>query len=196
MASDKKKYLEKYLFCSLEIILEVIQLKDGKILILGLIGILVLVVAASGCTSQSTSNKTYSANGVSFTYPGAWSELNSTDLQKSLSASTVLGLVGNNTNEFYVAKVNVGSNQVVSSISQWASGYNSTIKSNGWTFVSGKSLTVDGVPAYQITAQTNSSYYGTDVFFVKNSAPYLAVYVSPSNDQQTLENILNSLKIT
>ncbi len=58
---------------------------------------LVLVVAASGCTSQqsTSSNKTYSANGVSFTYPGNWTEQNLTSLQSQVGSSAdVLGVVG------------------------------------------------------------------------------------------------------
>lgn len=52
-------------------------MKDGKILILGLVGILVLVVASSGCpsTTQTSSNvtsstpKTFSYDTISFNYP-------------------------------------------------------------------------------------------------------------------------------
>lgn len=36
--------------------------------------IILAVVAISGCTEQAQ-NKTYSANGVTFQYPGNWSEL-------------------------------------------------------------------------------------------------------------------------
>jgi PsbP-like protein len=170
-------------------------MKKSNFMILGILCILILVVAASGCTSESANN-TYSANGVSFTYPGAWSEQNLTDLQKRLGSSpTLLGAVGNDTNQFYVGKVTAGSNQKLVSVTQWASSYKSAITSKGETFVSGKSITVDGVPAYQITAKIANNY-ATDVAMVKNNTGYLAVYVSPTNDQQTFEQILNSLKIT
>ncbi|CEL23772.1 hypothetical protein [Methanobacterium formicicum] len=37
--------------------------------------VVLLVVMASGCTTSDewASNKTYSGNGVTFTYPGTWS---------------------------------------------------------------------------------------------------------------------------
>jgi hypothetical protein len=43
--------------------------------------LLVVAVAASGCTRQNVSNKIYSAKGVSFIYPGNWSEQNATSLE-------------------------------------------------------------------------------------------------------------------
>ena len=66
--------------------------------------ILVVVVAASGCTSQNTSsNKTYSANGVSFTYPGNWTEQNMTTYQTQFGfTGTVLAVVGDGSNNTLV----------------------------------------------------------------------------------------------
>jgi hypothetical protein len=160
---------------------------------------LVLVVAASGCTSQQTasSNKTYSSNGVLFIYPGNWSEQNSTSLQSQLGSSgNVLAVVGDGANnKFGFAKLNIGSNQRVATLSEWASNYNSSMKEQGSTYVSEKSLTVDGVKAYQITMQ-DSGIYVTDVFFVKNGNGYLAVHASPNNDQKTLEMLMKNLTVT
>ena len=161
--------------------------------------VLVLVVAASGCTSQqsTSTNKTYSANGVSFTYPGNWTEQNLTSLQSEAGSSAdVLGVVGDGAvNKFGVFKLNPSSNQRVVSLSEWASNYNSTMKNQGSAYVSEKSLTVNGVKAYQMT-MVKSGKYGTDVFFVKNGTGYIATYTSAKNDSETLDLLINNLKIS
>jgi|WetSurMetagenome_2_1015567.scaffolds.fasta_scaffold152822_2 hypothetical protein len=160
---------------------------------------LVLVVAASGCTNQqsTSSNKTYSANGVSFAYPGNWTEQNLTSLQSQAgSSSDVLGVVGDGAvDRFGVFKLNPGSNQRVVSLSEWASNYNSTMKKQGSTYVSERSLTVDGVKAYQVT-MLKSGTYGTDVFFIKNGTGYIATYTSKNNDNETIDLLINNLKIS
>ena len=160
--------------------------------------ILVLVVAASGCTSQNTSsNKTYSANGVSFIYPGNWTEQNITTYQTQFgSTGTVLGIVGDGSNNtFGVVKLNIGSNQRVATLSEWASNYNSTMKNSGSTYVSEKPLTVDGINAYQMTMIDLGSYV-TNVFLIKNGTAYVVTYSSPTNDNETLNQLMNNLKIS
>lgn len=45
------------------------------------VAIVALVVMASGCTTQTgnnTTTKTYSANGMTFNYPGNWTIINET----------------------------------------------------------------------------------------------------------------------
>jgi len=159
---------------------------------------LVVVVAISGCTSQNTSsNKTYSANGVSFTYPGNWTEQNITSYQTQFgSAGNVLGVVGDESNNtFGVVKLNIGSNQRVATLSEWASSYNSTMKNGGSKYVSEKPLTVDGINAYQVT-MIDSGNYVTDVFFVKNGTGYVATYSSLTNDTANLDLLMKDLKIS
>lgn len=158
---------------------------------------LVLVVAASGCTQQNSNlNKTYSDNGVSFIYPSNWTVENSSSLQDQLGTTgEVLAVVGDNgNNKFGFAKLKIASNQEIASLNEWASNYNTTMKNQGSTYVSEKSLTVDGADAYQITVQ-NSGNYLTDVFFIKNGSAYLAVHSSPKNDQQTIDMLMNNLKV-
>lgn len=49
-------------------------MKNRKNSILGIIAIVVLIVALSGCTSTSTSNeKQYNKDNISFNYPDSWS---------------------------------------------------------------------------------------------------------------------------
>ena len=159
---------------------------------------LVLIAAASGCTSQqNTSPKTYNANGVSFNYPGNWTEQNLSDLQSQLgSAGTVLAVVGDNSAyKFSIYKLNIGANQRLTTLSEFASNNNNTIKNQGKTYVSEKQRTIDGVNAYQITFQSSGAYI-TNVYFVKNGTGYISTYGAPNNDQQNLDLILDSLKIT
>ena len=160
---------------------------------------LILVVAASGCTSQqsTSSNKTYSANGVSFTYPGNWTEQNLTSLQSQVGSSAdVLGVVGDGSgNKFGVIRLNLGSNQRVATLNEWASNYNSSMKEQGSTYISEKSLTVDGVKAYEITLLGNNSYV-SGIFFVKNGTGYVLTHASPNNDQKTLEMLMKNLTVT
>ena len=52
--------------------------------ILVIIAILGIIVCASGCTDNTTTTKTYSGNGVSFSYPGNWEELNVSSTQESV----------------------------------------------------------------------------------------------------------------
>ncbi len=164
-----------------------------------LIGMLVLVVIASGCTTQNTQNsttKTYSGNGVTFNYPANWTVQNSSTIQSQLgSVGTALGAVGDENNTFIVAKLNVGSNQALNSPSQAAANAKSTLTSQGYTFVSEKQLTIDGVNADQVTFQKSGAYYTYD-YIVKNNNGYWTTYASTSSDQTNLDMILNSLKIT
>lgn len=106
----------------------------------------------------------------------------------------VLVVVGDDNNQLALSKAIIGSDQRLASLNEWASSYNSSMKSGGSTYVSEKSLQVAGVDAYMITFQ-ESGYYVTNVAIIKNGAGYLVTYASKVNDQQILEKILNSLTI-
>lgn len=160
-----------------------------------LVLIIGLVVAASGCTSQ-TSDKSYSANGLTFTYPANWTDQNKTELQANLgNLGTILVAVGDSSNLFGIAKLNLTSSQTLASVNEWASNYNTTMKNSGSEYVSEKTLTIDGVPAYAMTMKDSGNYV-TDIYFVKNNSGYIAVYVTTSNNLQTLEKVMNTLKIS
>jgi len=158
--------------------------------------LLVMVVAISGCTTQNTSNKTYNANGVTFTYPANGTELNSSSIQAYIgSTGTMLAAVGDNkTFLFGVAKVNIGSDQRLSSLSEWATSFNKTIKSNNQTYINEKTVTFDGVKGKMI-AFNDSSFYYREMFFVKNDTGYLAILLTKDNDQALFDNIISTLKI-
>ena len=98
-------------------------------------------------------------------------------------------------NKFGVIKLNLGSNQRVATLSEWASSYNSTMKDQGNTYISEKSLTVDGAKAYEITLLGNKSYV-SGIFLVKNGTGYILTHASPNNDNKTLDLLINNLKIS
>ncbi len=147
---------------------------------------------ASGCTSVSSSNKTYSNNGISFTYPGDWGELNKTDFQNN--ASTILVAVGNDNATFVLANVTVGANKRIVSTTEWASAYKSSMNKSGYTLISEKSRTVDGVNGYEVVMK-KSEIVSSNTYFAKNGNPYLAAFAFEVYDEQAVNMILNSLKV-
>ena len=159
--------------------------------------LLVMVVAISGCTTQTTSNKTYNANGVTFTYPGNGTELNSSSIQSYVgSAGNMLAVVGDNeTFLFGVAKVKLGSDQKLASLEDWATSFNKTIKSGNQTYITEKTMTVDGVQG-KMFAFNDSSFYYRELFFIKNDTGYIAILLTKDNNQEMFDQIISSLKIT
>ena len=159
--------------------------------------VLVMVVIISGCTTNQTqpANNTYSANGLSFIYPGNWEEMDKTTYQSILGdKGELLVLVGDGAvDAFGIAKLNsiAGQNATLSDL---VMNYNSTLKSNGTEYVSEKYMTVDGVKGYEITVKGSENYFSS-VLFIKNNTSYLVVFESSDNDQQTFDWIINSLKM-
>ena len=161
------------------------------------LAILALIVTISGCTSNQTTpaNKTYSASGLSFSYPGDWSELDKTAYQSVLDGkSELLAVVGDGSNStFGIAQLKM-KNQKYVSLNDLVANYNSTLKNNGTKYVSEGPVTVDGVKGYNITVKASGNYFSS-VLFIKNSTGYLAAFESSDNDQLTFNQIIGSLKI-
>lgn len=156
-----------------------------------------VIVAFSGCTNENTSNKTYSANGVSFTYPGNASVHNSSSIQDKVgSIGSILAVVGDNvTFLFSVAKINLNSDKRLSTLSEWAASNNESIKNNTESYIEEKNITVDGVNGIMM-ASNDSSYFYRKVFFIKNSTGYLAILYSKSNNEALFNNIISTMKIS
>jgi hypothetical protein len=157
--------------------------------------ILGLIVAISGCTSE-TSNKTYSGNGLSFSYPGNWSQLNNTEFQNSIGSSgTLLVVFGDKGQDrFGIGTVNLGANQVLRTPSEWATSMNS---SSGFEYISGKTITIDGVNGYQLSMKdTSNNYNYYYAYWVKNNTGYLSVLSSPNNVQAIFDGVTQSVKTT
>lgn len=159
--------------------------------------ILALIVAVSGCTtSQSTpANKTYSVNGLSFNYPGYWSELDKTTYQSVLNdKGELLAVVGDGSAAFGIVRLNKMKNQTNVTLNELVTYYNSTLKNSDTEYVSEGPLIVDGVRGYDITVKSSGNYF-SGVLFIKNGTDYLAVFESSNNDQQAFNQIISSLKV-
>lgn len=167
------------------------------ILVLALV---LLVVMVSGCTSdQWASNKTYSGNGVTFQYPGAWTDEDPSSLSSFTSGVNVVTGVGNTDYTFVLGSIptNVSTDQIQQYLQQ--------VKTNwkaipGATVLSEKELTVDGASAIEVNWKLNnessSDVYVSAVSWVKNAKAYVVIYGSRNNDTQTLDRILSTMKST
>ena len=160
--------------------------------------IIALVIAVSGCTNsqQAPDNKTYSLNGLSFVYPGYWSELDKTAYQSALDdKGELLVVLGDGSSTFGIARLNKVKNQTNVTLKDLIMYYNATLNANGTKYVSEGPVTVDGVKGYKMTVKASENYL-SGVLFIKNSTGYLAVFESSDGDQKTFNQVLNSLKIS
>jgi len=78
-------------------------------------------VMALGCTGNQYTNKTYSGNGISFTYPGNWSEMFKSDIQNTVGSTTNLRVSMGEWDDkvFAVGKVNLQSGQKTVNPVKW-----------------------------------------------------------------------------
>ena len=162
------------------------------------LAVLALIIAVSGCTTsqQAPANKTYFVNGLSFIYPGTWSELDKTAYQSVLNdKGELLAVVGDGSTMFGVARLNKIKNQKDVTLNSLIIYYNATLNANGTKYVSESPVTVDEVKGYKMTVKASENYL-SGVLFIKNGIAYLAVFESSDNDQRTFNQILNSLKIS
>jgi hypothetical protein len=166
-----------------------------------LLALFVLVVAASGCTGdQWSTNKTFSGNGLTFVYPGTWSNEDSNQ-SGSIQNSTPIASVGNSEYSFMVASLAVpqavqsNSDQFLQTITPSLSNYpNATLASN-------KTISVDGVSGIQVNYNDVKGMNSGDttlslVVWIKNSKAWLASYGSKTNDTATLDRILSTVQTT
>lgn len=160
-----------------------------------ILAVVLLVVMASGCTSDEwSSNKTYSGNGITFQYPGTWSE-NATKTVTVPSGSHSIAAVGSSDEGFAIGSITASGLDTASIqdvLNQLVQEY------QGQGYGASKSITVDGSTATMITttSKDSSGYYTTIAFWVKNNSLYYAAYVSSTNSTQNMEKILGSLKTT
>jgi hypothetical protein len=160
--------------------------------IIPIIAMLLVVVFASGCTTQP---QTYNSNGVSFQYPGDWNTNYKSDIQQSFgSSANVLVSLGKGDSGMAVAKVNASGINI--STEELISAFKSSLQSSGFQTVSEKTRTVDGVSANEVVLKDNSTgLYGSFTIFKKNNDIYLIMIATPDNNQQTVDMVLNSFKI-
>ena len=160
-----------------------------------ILAVVLLVVMASGCTSDEwSSNKTYSGNGITFTYPGTWSENATKTITTPSGSNNLVALVSND--EGFSKGSKSASGLDTASIQNVLNQLVQEYQTQGYG--SSKSVTVDGSTATMITStnKDSSGYYTTIAFWVKSNTLYYAAYVSTSNSTQNMEKILGSLKTT
>ena len=163
--------------------------------ILLIIAILGIIVCASGCTDDTTANKTYSGNGVSFTYPGDWEILDSTDTQTGVGdMGTVIVVVGiENQDMFGLFTVNIGANERLATPSEWLSNMKTNV---GSEYVSSKTITVDGEKGVQLTTQSSDGFNNYYAFWNKNGEGYMALLTTESDSQALFDDIISTVETT
>lgn len=159
------------------------------------LAVVVLVVLASGCTSNELS-KTYSGNNVTFQYPGTWSE-NATFSNLTGSSVATAVAVGNDTQVFTLTSLDISSysddvkNSVLSTMVQTYKSANLTTE---------KTLTVDGVNATVLSSPdkiASTDAYVSIALWVKNDKLFMALYGSKDGSSTAIfEKILGTIKTT
>lgn len=152
----------------------------------------------AGCTSDSSddwsSNKTYSGMGVSFVYPGTWTDQsNDPVLVDTFGESGVA--VGKDNKIFGFVVVDVG----VLSAAQKDELINDLVETykTEFSLTTQKDLMVDGVSAKLLSAPNPTEGIYTNVaFWIKNDDLYITVYTSENSATETFERILNTFKMT
>lgn len=159
-----------------------------------ILAVVMLVVMASGCTSsdQWASNKTYSGDGVTFQYPGTWSE-NKTNM--SIPGASSVAAVGSDSEAFVYGTVDISvlsSSDIQELMNTVSQGY----KSQGMT--TEKKLTVDGANATMLSSpnKDSSGIYKTAAFWTKSGKFYVAAYTSTQNGTENFEKVLATFKTT
>jgi hypothetical protein len=155
-----------------------------------ILAILSLVVMASGCTSsdQWASNKTYSGDGITFTYPGTWS-VNDSEAVSTQSGSTSIAAVGNDDEGFAIGSIAV-SGLDTETVQQATNQMVEEYQSQGYG--TAKTITVEGVNASMLTSEEAdaSGLYSTVAIWVKDDKMYYAVYASKTTSTEPWKRYL------
>lgn len=158
-----------------------------------IIGLILVVVFASGCTAQSSA-KTYNGNNISFQYPENWNtDYNSSSIQNLGNEGDVIVTLGKDNSGMAVAKADIVSSNI--SASTLATEFKTIIQSK-YQYISNKTVTVDGINATQLVIKDSSNGdYGSLTFLKKNNSFYIIMISTPDNNQQTINMIINSFKL-
>jgi hypothetical protein len=174
-------------------------MKKYIFIVIALVG---LVVLASGCTStpgnNTTSTKTYNANGISFNYPSSWfiiadntTENGTVIALGDVSFNQTNGTQGNGVTIIKIAQTANSTSDLANLKTQLSSlnGTNSTV-------------TIAGVTANETTFNLSSNNTTAQLKFIdfqSNNFQYLIQYVTVSSDFQKqaglFDTITKSLKV-
>jgi len=164
-----------------------------------ILGLLVLVIAASGCTSdQWSSNKTYTGNGLTIVYPGGWSDKN--NQFPSLENATQILSVGNDGYGLRVDKISIPGASLLNNNTILGAVTNIVKSSINGTVVSEKDINVDGASGFQINFSNDTLVSDNEfisyALWIKNDTVYIATYGSKNNDTGTFDKIINNIKLS
>lgn len=162
--------------------------------ILLIVTLLGLIVAISGCTFNSgDTNKTFSENGVSFTYPGDWEVLNESAAESFGDNVDIMAVVGvEDEDVFVVGKAVIESDEYLRSPSEWLE---YTKESIGSSYASDKTFTVEGEEGALITAKDNNDYVYI-LFWHKDGEGYIAYYRTANESLDKFESIAKTIQIS
>ncbi len=161
-----------------------------------ILGILAIIVCASGCTEITQTNKNYSGNGVSFSYPAEWDEIDTAEQQEQIGdIGKVLATVGIEDKElFSIYSITPKEDQKLNTASEW----NSNLKTSfGKDYVSDKSIDVDGEKGMQLTAKSEESGVIQNVYYAywtKKDKGYMVLLVTEKDSQEQFDTIVSTIK--
>lgn len=148
-----------------------------------MIVIVIFVIISSGCSSQP---QKYNKSGISFTYPFYWNSLTATVSETNLITAptpnlTFIGAVGYPTDSLnpglIKSQVIIISGYTNSKLKDQIVTEKALLNQNNITIISERNLTVDAVPANEITY---TDKYGKDInlILVKNNKLYMLTLIS------------------
>ncbi|MGB9845502.1 hypothetical protein [Methanothermobacter tenebrarum] len=165
-----------------------------------LLPIFILAIVAFGFGCTGTQEKTFSGDGVTFSYPQSWENLSVSDLETYLPTSEfgsaeIITYLGNDTEEFAVVKLTASSTGYVRSPSEWLQEMKSSIQESR-IISTEENVTVAGYNAAIIQYTIGTGYVTIAHLKVNENLGYQVYYWSSQSDQTTFKKIIKSLKIS
>jgi len=190
-----------------------------KITIFSVVFLLLAVVVISGCTTQSTgnnttnSNKTFAKEGISFQYPGNWSEkaipANDANLTTQSGFKMITILLEGNDMKDYTVYMGIGkSNMTAGNLTEAANRlFKYYITAEAGDYLNTTNITLkNGYSGYEYTYGGTGASSGkaldckTYIFTKDNKTAYYIQFATPRGGfepyKTTFGNILNSVTLS
>ncbi len=157
----------------------------SKISSIGLMILIISIVVVSGCTSSDPLDNVYKTESDGFKYfESDGISFNSSNNWSFYQMENEVG---------YLFSIGRGPSENMDLIHFYATTYNRTLSEyinsekkeiflKNWTIISEKELTVDGLPAYQISALNQENNPLIKTWFMKNGTMY-TIYAIPNQDK-------------
>ncbi|MGD9779886.1 hypothetical protein [Methanomethylovorans sp.] len=162
--------------------------------------ILILAIVAFGFGCTGTQEKTFSGDGITFTYPESWKNLSVSELESYIPTSefgsaNVITYLGNDTEEFAVVELKASGAGYVRSPSEFIGQIKSSIQDSK-IIKTDENMTVAGHKAGMIQYAYGNNYVTIIHIKIDENHGYQVYYWSPKTEQTTLNKILKSFKIS